>query len=80
MNMFPRMANLVSDIGGVPLDQVTPEATPESLDFDSLSLVELEVSIRNKFDILFEEGELRRDQTIKEMSDALSAKISDTIR
>ncbi|MFI6346709.1 acyl carrier protein [Streptomyces sp. NPDC050560] len=49
---------------GVPTDALLPGATFESLDFDSLALIELGVAIQKEFGVIVEESELTPERTL----------------
>lgn len=55
---FERFKKCAVDVLSVEADQVLPEATFESLDADSLDLVELVMALEEEFDVNVEEEEL----------------------
>ena len=55
---FERFKKCAVDVLSVEPDQVVPEATFESLDADSLDLVELVMALEEEFDVSVEEEEL----------------------
>ena len=55
---FDRFKKCAIDVLAVDEEQVVPEATFESLDADSLDLVELVMALEEEFDVNVEEEEL----------------------
>ena len=55
---FERFTNCAVDVLSVDADQVVLDATFESLDADSLDLVELVMALEEEFDVNVEEEEL----------------------
>jgi acyl carrier protein len=76
MDTTARLAKLISQIAMIPAELVQPDATAESLDIDSLALVELTVSVQADFGVPLEDGELRAGQTIAEMADYIDRKVA----
>ncbi|MGX6608400.1 acyl carrier protein [Micromonosporaceae bacterium Da 78-11] len=58
----------------VPATSLTPATRFEEFDFDSLVLVELAVTLENRFGIRMPEGELHTEQTLGEAAALLNAK------
>ena len=51
MSPFDFLSKLLVEEFGVPLDEITPQATPVALGLDSLSLVELIKELEDEFEI-----------------------------
>ena len=61
---FDRFKKCAVDVLSVDEAQVVPEATFESLDADSLDLVELVMALEEEFDVTVEEEELEGIETV----------------
>ncbi|MCQ3813266.1 MAG: acyl carrier protein [Acidimicrobiia bacterium] len=72
---FERFKNCAVDVLSVDADQVVMEATFESLDADSLDLVELVMALEEEFDVNVEEEELDGITTIQGAYDLIVSKI-----
>ncbi len=62
---FERFKKCAVDVLSVDDAQVVPEATFESLDADSLDLVELVMALEEEFDVNVEEEELEGITTVE---------------
>ena len=62
---FERFKKCAVDVLSVDDSQIVPEATFESLDADSLDLVELVMALEEEFDVNVEEEELEGVTTIQ---------------
>lgn len=62
--VYPRLVSLVATSFGIPEDQITPDTTFEDLEFDSLALVELAVSVQQEFGVEIEEDALDAKDTL----------------
>ena len=72
---FERFRKCAVDVLSVEPDQVVPTATFESLDADSLDLVELVMALEEEFDISVEEEELEGIETVQAAFDLVTAKL-----
>ncbi|MCY3851332.1 MAG: acyl carrier protein [Acidimicrobiaceae bacterium] len=72
---FERFANCAVEVLSVDADQVVLEATFESLDADSLDLVELVMALEEEFDVNVEEEELDGILTVQGAYDLILSKI-----
>ncbi len=72
---FDRFKKCAVEVLSVEDDQVVPEATFESLDADSLDLVELVMALEEEFDVNVEEEELEGVTTIKAAFDLVTSKL-----
>ena len=72
---FERFTNCAVDVLSVDADQVVLDATFESLDADSLDLVELVMALEEEFDVNVEEEELDGILTIQGAYDLIVSKI-----
>jgi len=59
----------------VPVEKVTPEATFEQLDADSLDIVELLMALEETFGIEIEEDELDGVETVEQAYTLVSSKL-----
>ena len=72
---FERFRNCAVDVLSVEPDQVVPDATFESIDADSLDLVELVMALEEEFDVSVEEEELEGIETVKAAFDLVTSKL-----
>ncbi|WP_346538214.1 acyl carrier protein [Micromonospora sp. DPT] len=59
---------------GIPAEELTPGATFEELDLDSLALIELSVSIQKQFGVLVEETELSPERRLGEVVEIIDTR------
>ena len=72
---FERFTNCAVDVLSVDADQVVLEATFESLDADSLDLVELVMALEEEFDVNVDEEELDGILTVQGAYDLILSKL-----
>lgn len=72
---FERFKQCAVDVLSVDEAQIVPEATFESLDADSLDLVELVMALEEEFDVNVEEEELEGVTTIAGAFDLVTSKL-----
>ena len=72
---FERFTDCAVEVLSVDADQVVLDATFESLDADSLDLVELVMALEEEFDVNVEEEELDGIVTIQGAYDLIVSKI-----
>jgi len=72
---FERFTNCAVEVLSVDADQVVLEATFESLDADSLDLVELVMALEEEFDVNVEEEELDGILTVQGAYDLILSKL-----
>ncbi len=72
---FERFKKCAVEVLSVDDVQVVPEATFESLDADSLDLVELVMALEEEFDVTVEEEELEGVTAVKDAFDLIVAKL-----
>ncbi len=72
---FERFTDCAVEVLSVDADQVVLDATFESLDADSLDLVELVMALEEEFDVDVEEEELDGIVTIQGAYDLIVSKI-----
>ena len=72
---FERFKKCAVEVLSVEEDKVVPEATFESLDADSLDLVEFVMALEEEFDVNVEEEELDGVNTIKAAFDLVESKL-----
>ena len=66
MHNFERICEIMNEVAGVPMEQVTPESTVDQLNLDSLDITELILSVEDEFGILVED-----DSSIQCVNDLL---------
>ena len=74
-DIFERFKKRAVDVLSVDESAVVPEATFESLDADSLDLVELVMALEEEFDVNVEEEELEGVNTIQAAFDLVTSKL-----
>ena len=57
MSTDAKVRKIIADQAMVSVDDVKPEASPESLGLDSLALVEIVFAIEEEFDVSEKEGD-----------------------
>ncbi len=72
---FARFTKCAVEVLSVEASAVVPEATFESLDADSLDLVELVMALEEEFDVTVEEEELEGVSTIKAAYELVTSKL-----
>lgn len=72
---FERFKACAAEVLSVDAEQIVLEATFESLDADSLDLVELVMALEEEFDVNVEEEELDGIETIQSAYDLITSKI-----
>lgn len=72
---FERFKKCAVDVLSVEESQIVPEATFESLDADSLDLVELVMALEEEFDVNVEEEELEGVATIQAAFSLVESKL-----
>ncbi|WP_424215724.1 acyl carrier protein (plasmid) [Streptomyces sp. BI20] len=68
MSTHDRLADMISRVAEVPVEQITPDTTLAGLDVDSLALVELGLRIKSDFGIALGEDEITADDTIADIA------------
>jgi acyl carrier protein len=66
--------DLLVETFGVPADDVTPEATFESLGLDSLDVVELTLVLEEETGVKLEDEELEDVRTVQDAIDKVTSK------
>lgn len=62
--VYPRLASMIASSFGIPEHQITPDTTFEDLEFDSLALVELALTVEQEFGVKIEEDALNGQDTL----------------
>jgi acyl carrier protein len=67
------LAEIVDEVAGVPVDDVTPEKNfVEDLDIDSLSMVEIAVAAQDKFGVEIPDEQLKDLKTVQDVINFVS--------
>jgi acyl carrier protein len=69
--VFPRLAQLIATNFGIPEKQITPDTTFEDLEFDSLALVELAVTVKGQFGVEIEEDAVTVEDTLSRVAELI---------
>ncbi len=72
---FARFTKCAVEVLSVEASAIVPEATFESLDADSLDLVELVMALEEEFDVTVEEEELDGVSTVKAAFELITSKL-----
>jgi acyl carrier protein len=72
--IYDRVKNLLVDKFGVPADDITPEATFEDLDLDSLDLVEFALAAEEDLGVRITDDEAADLKTLSDTVALLEAK------
>jgi acyl carrier protein len=73
-DVYERLVAVLGSGFGLRADEVQPEVTFASLEFDSLALVELALAAQQEFAVSIGEGELGPDHTVKEAVELIQLK------
>lgn len=71
--LYATVERILVDTFGVPADDVTPDATIESLELDSLDLVELTLLIEEETGVVIEDEEVEDITTVRDAVDLVAA-------
>lgn len=72
--VYDRVKGLLVDKFGVPEDEISPEATFEDLDLDSLDLVEFALAAEEELGVRISDEEAEELETLKDTVDLLESK------
>ncbi|MFD7501465.1 acyl carrier protein [Streptomyces sp. NPDC059850] len=70
---YDRLASLLTTKLGVASEEITPDATFEELDVDSLALVELTDILDAEFGITLDESAVAKDSKLSEVASLIEA-------
>ena len=73
-SIHDRLATVLNEKFGVAPDKIGPTATFEDLDFDSLALIELALSLQQEFEVFVGDDELSPEQGLAAAVDLLTGK------
>jgi acyl carrier protein len=73
-DLLSTFTTMLVDTFDVPADDVTPEATFESLGLDSLDVVELTLVVEEETGVKLEDEELEDVRTVQDAMDKVAAK------
>jgi|HubBroStandDraft_5_1064220.scaffolds.fasta_scaffold1573651_1 acyl carrier protein len=63
-SIYPRLATLIASTFGIPEQQISPDATFEDLEFDSLALVELALTVQQEFGVEIKDDAITSQDTL----------------
>lgn len=72
--VYDRVADLLADKFGVPKDDISPEATFEDLDLDSLDLVEFAMAAEEELGVRISDEEAEDLDTLQDTVNLLQSK------
>ncbi|MDQ3931459.1 MAG: acyl carrier protein [Actinomycetota bacterium] len=73
-NIYASVERILIETFQVPADEVSPDATFESLELDSLDLVELTLAIEEELGVKIEDEEVERIRTVRDAVDLIAEK------
>lgn len=73
-----KLTEILTGTFGVPDEEITPDATFESLSLDSLDLVELTLVVEEELGVKIEDEELEDIETVGDAVDAVKRKAGAT--
>lgn len=72
-----RVRRIVSDVFAVPIDQVTDESSPESIEaWDSMAHLNLVLSLEQEFAITFDLNEIAELTSVPAIVDRIASRIA----
>lgn len=74
--LYEQVKQLLATKFGVPVEQITPDATFEALDLDSLDLVEFAMATQDEFGARISDEEAEGLTTVGEAVSLLSTKLA----
>jgi acyl carrier protein len=75
--VFSKVQDLVAQVFGIPVDQVRPESTPETIDtWDSLQHLNLVLALEQEFHVQFTPEEIEQLQSVELISMLVEEKVS----
>jgi acyl carrier protein len=74
-DLLATFTEVLSDDFGVPVDDISPDATFEALGLDSLDVVELTLVLEERTGVKLEDEELEDVRTVKDAIDKVAAKL-----
>ncbi|MFN2556021.1 MAG: acyl carrier protein [Nitriliruptorales bacterium] len=73
-NIYANVERILTGTFQVPADEVSPDATFESLELDSLDLVELTLAVEEELGVKIEDEEMEQIRTVRDSVDLIAAK------
>ncbi len=73
-NIYASVERILIETFQVPADEVSPDATFESLELDSLDLVELTLAVEEELGVKIEDEEMEQIRTVRDSVDLIAAK------
>ncbi len=73
-NIYANVERILTDTFQVPAEEVSPEATFDSLELDSLDLVELTLAVEEELGVKIEDEEMEKIRTVRDSVDLIAAK------
>ncbi len=73
-DLYQTVERILTDTFRVPEDEVSPEATFESMQLDSLDLVELTMVIEEELGLRIEDDELEGVETVRDAVELMAKK------
>jgi acyl carrier protein len=72
-----RVRRIVSDVFAVPVDQVTDESSPETIEaWDSMAHLNLVLSLEQEFAVTFDLDEIAQLTSVRAIVDGLTSRIA----
>lgn len=74
--IYERVVKALVDFGADP-DEITPEATFESLDIDSLDFVELGQIVEDEYNVVLKDENLKEVRTVGQVTELIAARVAE---
>lgn len=74
MSVYDKIVEMLEDKFGIGADEITPEATFEALDLDSLDLVEFSMAAEDELGVKISDDEAAELKTVGDAAKLLEAK------
>jgi acyl carrier protein len=73
-DVYDRLVKLMIEVMNMTADEISPSATFDELELDSLAVVELTLAAQKEFAILIEDDELSTDFTVEKAASLIESK------
>ncbi len=73
-NIYASVERILIETFQVPADEVSPDATFESLELDSLDLVELSLAVEEELGVKIEDEEVEQIRAVRDAVDLIAEK------
>jgi acyl carrier protein len=74
--VYSRLVEMIITGFGIPEQQISPDATFDDLEFDSLALVELALTVQEEFGVTIEDGALVSSDTLARAAELIDITVA----